>query len=185
MFFTVRGIIDFIVHLGILTDTFTFICMLVSDTTKETTFTVLIILMTKVIINMMFFSARTRLSKQLGLSIKFLSSLMLIVYLIYYFPYSLLEFYIIAILIESITLFCIILYIYNFNKWTRVLQEYHECAYHNEECEECRCSICLESYNNQDIYILHCQHSFHRDCLNDWIKHKSNCPLCRVRIILE
>ena len=185
MFFAIRAIIDFIVYLGVLTDTFTFICMLVSDTSKNSTFTLILIIMGKVVINMMFFSAETRLSKKLGLSIKFLSSLMLVGYLVYYFPYGLLEFYIIAITIESFTLLCLIIYIYNFNKWTTILQEYYDCQYHNEECEECRCSICLESYNNQDIYILHCRHSFHRDCLNEWIKQKPNCPLCRLRIILE
>lgn len=185
MFFTIRALIDFIVHLGILTDTFTFICMLVSDTTKHSTFTLILIVMGKVLINMMFFSSRTRLSKQISLSIKFLSSLMLIGYLVYYFPYRLLEFYIIALTIESTTLLCVIIYIYNFNKWTKVLQEFYECTYHNENCEKCTCSICLESYNEQDIYILHCEHSFHRDCLNEWIKQKPNCPLCRLRIILE
>ena len=42
------------------------------------------------------------------------------------------------------------------------------------------CSICL---NNIDIYMycynLECNHSFHIECLDEWLLYKKNCPNCR------
>tara|TARA_B100000123_G_C25724588_1_gene426256 strand:+ start:1265 stop:1639 length:375 start_codon:yes stop_codon:yes gene_type:complete len=46
------------------------------------------------------------------------------------------------------------------------------------------CSICLEKYIKNDKLInLHCSHSFHKDCLNEWLKKNNTCPQCREIII--
>ncbi|CAH8319169.1 unnamed protein product [Eruca vesicaria subsp. sativa] len=45
------------------------------------------------------------------------------------------------------------------------------------------CSICLESFTNDDMLIsLPCTHSFHSLCLNPWLKACGNCPCCRRAI---
>ena len=55
----------------------------------------------------------------------------------------------------------------------------------NEEAEEC--SICIENIEpeNHDSAQLTCNHTFHKECIDDWFKsqtdkntHKS-CPICR------
>tara|TARA_E500000178_G_scaffold320819_1_gene344223 strand:- start:327 stop:647 length:321 start_codon:yes stop_codon:yes gene_type:complete len=45
------------------------------------------------------------------------------------------------------------------------------------------CSICLDSDENEKIK-LECDHSFHKNCLEEWyIKSKNkNCPVCRQLI---
>jgi hypothetical protein len=43
------------------------------------------------------------------------------------------------------------------------------------------CSICLLSLIN-DIKKLSCNHSFHENCITDWLKLKTSCPLCRSLI---
>ena len=46
------------------------------------------------------------------------------------------------------------------------------------------CSICLEKYKlNDKIISLPCSHSFHKDCLNLWLKKNNTCPQCRENII--
>lgn len=43
------------------------------------------------------------------------------------------------------------------------------------------CTICLENLNQGDIaIILHCNHIFHQDCINPWLKKDNSCPNCRV-----
>lgn len=46
-----------------------------------------------------------------------------------------------------------------------------------------RCSVCLELYSNNDIAVkLNCNHVFHVDCMNEWIRNnKVSCPLCRIQ----
>ncbi len=51
------------------------------------------------------------------------------------------------------------------------------------------CVICYDPYKN-DTFITHCKHKFDTECINNWIKEKSNggtcdvpCPLCRRVII--
>ena len=46
------------------------------------------------------------------------------------------------------------------------------------------CSICLERYVvNDKIIHLNCRHSFHKYCLNEWLKNNNTCPQCRENII--
>ena len=46
------------------------------------------------------------------------------------------------------------------------------------------CSICLERYVvNDKVLNLKCRHSFHKDCINIWLKDNNTCPQCRENII--
>ena len=50
------------------------------------------------------------------------------------------------------------------------------------------CSICLEELFPQDIensnqvIELKCNHMFHKECLDPWIKTNKNCPLCKNNV---
>lgn len=44
-----------------------------------------------------------------------------------------------------------------------------------------KCSICLESIEN-DIEFLPCCHRFHTSCIQEWLKRKQICPLCKISI---
>lgn len=51
-----------------------------------------------------------------------------------------------------------------------------------EECEEC-CAICLqELMEGESVRILACEHTFHQQCCDEWLKVKGTCPLC-IRVI--
>ncbi|MBA2367440.1 MAG: hypothetical protein H0V82_00265 [Candidatus Protochlamydia sp.] len=30
--------------------------------------------------------------------------------------------------------------------------------------------------------VLICQHTFHKECIVEWLKRKHNCPICRAKI---
>ncbi|GAA0159775.1 hypothetical protein LIER_16480 [Lithospermum erythrorhizon] len=47
------------------------------------------------------------------------------------------------------------------------------------------CSICLGDYCPEDTLrcILECQHCFHAECVDQWLKTKGICPVCRHRLI--
>ena len=48
------------------------------------------------------------------------------------------------------------------------------------------CSICLgQLENSQFKYKLPCGHTFHRDCIDRWLKIKPNCPYCRKYAIYD
>ncbi len=43
-----------------------------------------------------------------------------------------------------------------------------------------QCLICHETLKStQNLRVLKCAHSFHFDCVNDWISTKGTCPTCR------
>ena len=46
-----------------------------------------------------------------------------------------------------------------------------------------KCIICFEDFKNkQDVYMLSCQHLFHVDCLDNEIKYRQKCPICRKKL---
>lgn len=42
------------------------------------------------------------------------------------------------------------------------------------------CSICLDT---SDLIQLHCNHTYHSECIQTWLKTENTCPLCRSQII--
>jgi len=53
-----------------------------------------------------------------------------------------------------------------------------DCIYDEEQKE---CSICFDGSKN-DFVMLECGHKFHKNCILEWLKNGSNCPLCRKSI---
>lgn len=43
------------------------------------------------------------------------------------------------------------------------------------------CPICLAEYNPKEIVksIPECQHCFHTECIDEWLKINGTCPVCR------
>jgi E3 ubiquitin-protein ligase RNF115/126 len=42
------------------------------------------------------------------------------------------------------------------------------------------CTICVNSFElDENINELECKHLFHTSCLSEWVKYKSDCPVCR------
>lgn len=51
--------------------------------------------------------------------------------------------------------------------------------------DENRCPICLVNYTkNTMVSLLRCNHYFHQNCLNQWLKqsYQSRCPICQGSI---
>mmetsp|Transcript_493 Transcript_493/g.795 ORF Transcript_493/g.795 Transcript_493/m.795 type:complete len:294 (-) Transcript_493:87-968(-) len=51
------------------------------------------------------------------------------------------------------------------------------------------CSICLLSYKPGQTICLakntRCKHVFHHDCIEEWLKDHSDCPLCRTNLMYK
>ncbi|MED6174164.1 hypothetical protein PIB30_066386 [Stylosanthes scabra] len=47
------------------------------------------------------------------------------------------------------------------------------------------CTLCLSEFNEgEKLRRLKCQHTFHRDCLDTWLKdYCATCPLCRLKVL--
>ena len=45
--------------------------------------------------------------------------------------------------------------------------------------ENSTCVICLEDIEEEEAKMVPCFHSFHRDCIRQWVLNDSNCPVCR------
>lgn len=44
------------------------------------------------------------------------------------------------------------------------------------------CSICLAPIKKNKKNELNCNHIFHNNCINEWLKKNNSCPLCRTQI---
>lgn len=48
------------------------------------------------------------------------------------------------------------------------------------------CCICMDKFScNQQVYWLDCKHIYHKDCLDNWICYKQECPICRCKITTD
>ncbi|KAL4499033.1 hypothetical protein ABPG72_016935 [Tetrahymena utriculariae] len=49
------------------------------------------------------------------------------------------------------------------------------------------CSVCLEEFvfNKDLVRVTICQHVFHNECLEEWLKKQQNCPSCRQELTLQ
>jgi len=46
-----------------------------------------------------------------------------------------------------------------------------------------KCSICISFFNiDEKITKLDCKHILHTKCIAEWVKYKSECPVCRSQI---
>jgi len=51
----------------------------------------------------------------------------------------------------------------------------------NKDIQESKCSICLLNYEkNDELRLLLCTHTFHKECIDNWFKTSSTCPICRT-----
>lgn len=49
--------------------------------------------------------------------------------------------------------------------------------------EEHLCSICYENAKPGEIVVsFTCKHSFHEDCIHEWVKKEKVCPMCKREI---
>ena len=56
----------------------------------------------------------------------------------------------------------------------------------DEKNEPPICCICQDCINYQEwIFILSCNHIFHKTCLNKWFERKYECPYCRKEFRIE
>jgi len=52
--------------------------------------------------------------------------------------------------------------------------------------DEPACVICLSDFEiGQKVSALPCCHTFHTKCIDDWIKRKQKCPVCKFEITLK
>lgn len=47
---------------------------------------------------------------------------------------------------------------------------------------ECECSICLDMDKKEEEYTTICKHTFHKECLQKWLKQSTLCPMCKSHI---
>lgn len=50
----------------------------------------------------------------------------------------------------------------------------------DKESSDTSCVICLDGFSDDnDTRLLKCKHFFHLTCLDEWLKKKRECPVCR------
>jgi E3 ubiquitin-protein ligase RNF115/126 len=55
-----------------------------------------------------------------------------------------------------------------------------------EQYRKMECSICFENFVDNDIVTkITCGHSYHDNCLLDWLKLHNNCPICRYELVTD
>lgn len=47
------------------------------------------------------------------------------------------------------------------------------------------CAICLDDESEDTFCALACKHVYHKDCIDQWLALKGNCPMCRLAIVKE
>ncbi|OIT01823.1 PREDICTED: NEP1-interacting protein-like 1 [Nicotiana attenuata] len=65
------------------------------------------------------------------------------------------------------------------------LPKYNFCSVNTcREFQEVTCAICLQDFKDGDSARLlpSCKHSFHTQCIDEWLIRHGSCPICRVEI---
>jgi endogenous inhibitor of DNA gyrase (YacG/DUF329 family) len=46
------------------------------------------------------------------------------------------------------------------------------------------CAICIDALKTGQMVkaLPYCSHKFHSKCINDWLKQKLQCPLCKTKV---
>lgn len=61
-----------------------------------------------------------------------------------------------------------------------IINKYNDFKYEETKGEENNCAICLDKLKTGDmVKALDCSHKFHNKCINNWLKVKLKCPLCK------
>ena len=53
----------------------------------------------------------------------------------------------------------------------------------SNQIEDNECPICYQSCNDTLNITTHCNHSFHKTCIDEWLEKTNNCPICRYEPI--
>jgi hypothetical protein len=62
------------------------------------------------------------------------------------------------------------------------MEKFHFTPNSAEELSSPECSICLQTYETNDLLLrlpCHARHCFHADCIREWLKRQNACPLCQ------
>lgn len=60
------------------------------------------------------------------------------------------------------------------------MREYSCKRYKNDKCIICQ----FEFKENEQVKVLSCDHCFHNDCLDEWLKNEKKCPVCKKEVIV-
>lgn len=47
------------------------------------------------------------------------------------------------------------------------------------------CAICSDTFSEETVVLLPCDHFFHEVCAETWLRRSSSCPLCRTNVHVE
>lgn len=51
-------------------------------------------------------------------------------------------------------------------------------------CSNETCAVCLEDFRiDENVNVCPCTHGYHIECLNNWLKVRSACPICQSELI--
>ena len=57
------------------------------------------------------------------------------------------------------------------------------CQKREANCLNANCTICLDDFIvGENVVLCPCGHCYHKKCLKNWLRVKSECPLCKVGI---
>lgn len=64
----------------------------------------------------------------------------------------------------------------------RFAGNYMKQIYQKKACEEQSCPVCLDIIEDKNSVVTECGHKFHFSCLQESLKSKNSCPMCRKKI---